>query len=75
MSEATTKRELGDDWDTAMMEAEIERLQDLVRFCRRSMRELDVEGHLEQSWPDFCADTERLIKGINVAKAAGGKHE
>ena len=36
-------------------------LQDLVRACRRTMRELDPGGHVEQNWPDFCADTERLI--------------
>jgi len=37
-------------------------LQDLVRQCRKRMRQLDSCGHIEQTWPDFCADTERLIE-------------
>ena len=53
--------------------AEVERLRDIVRMCRKQMRELDVGLHLMQSWPDFCADTERLIAGNIVAEAARGK--
>ena len=47
---------------------EIKRLRDIVRDCRKRMRELDVGGHLEQSWPDFCEDTNRLIEGVDMNK-------
>lgn len=53
----------------AELEGVVERLSDLVRECRKHMRELDQGGHLEQSWPDFCADTARMIE---AAKAEGG---
>ena len=42
---------------------EIERLRDIVRQCRKHTRLLDAGNHAEQSWSDFCADTERMIAG------------
>jgi len=56
------------DKELAATSAEREKLRDLVCVCRRSMRELDVEGHCEQSWDDFCKETVMLIEA-----AAGGK--
>lgn len=46
-----------------MLCEEIERLQDLVRDLRRQVRQLDRGNHAEQSWDDYCRDTERMISG------------
>ena len=53
------------------LEIDNDRLREMVRTCRKQIRQLDVGGHMMQSWPDFCADTERWIQG--AAKAADGK--
>ncbi len=55
----------------AELEREVERLRDLVRQCRRNMRELDVGGHSAQSWPDYCRDTEKMLQ----CKAAEAEKE
>ena len=71
MSEATTKRELGDDWDTATMQAEIERLDDLT------IRQLRKIEQLTRERDEAKREIDRLGRGESLVVAdveAGLRH-